>query len=1185
MFTKMLGFEWRYFTRQPSFIVTCLIFFLLPFLAITIDQVQIGSGGNVLFNSPFAITQILLILSVFSMFMVVNFIANTALRNDSDAMAEIVFTKPIKPFGYSLGRFAGSYLVCLTVFTMVPLGTFFGTLMPWVDAERIGPNSLTYYLVPFITFSVTTILVLAALFYAAAQRFRSVMAVYVIALGLFLLYTTAGQIFDEPHQRTIRALIDPFGLYTFGDYSRYWTAFEKNSLVSSFTGLIAKNRLLWLSIGIFALLLGGRLFKPLTLSIKKSKKDKNSTQEESIPFTNVITYKPQTNTDFDQLVARTKLEIKQVFKNPAFLILLLFSVAQLITAFFYISGMFGSPNWPLTQTMVELVSNNFGLMIIIIITYYTADIVWRERTVGIGDITDSMPVHNLTFWLSKLIAVVLIILALHAIGMLAAIGKQLLSGHSHIELGQYIISLLYFYALPYCLTAVLAFFIQALSPNKYVGMLVFVAYIFGALALNQLGIEHNMFEFGSAPFLQYSDLNGYGGFLQTQNWYMLYWTALSVLLGLISYGLWRRGPSSSVKQRIKLLPYQLGKKGYALAGTAFAVFIGTGAYIHYNTKVVNEFIGRDQGLDLRYDYEQEFIEFEDDNFPTITSIDTNINIFPSDRRIEAEASINVKNKSSQAITRFLVNLPRRSKEATVEINGGKLLAINERFNIAWFEFEKELQPNEERQGKISSLIDHTGFKDRDEDFTVVENGTFIDNFSLFPTFGFNPSYKISDRHERRKRDLEPLKRAYPLEDSSRYQESFFGKGIDFIKFSATLSTSSDQLAIAPGYLQKEWQENGRNYYRYEMDSPMINFFSIMSADLKSRKTTHQGVNVEVYYHKDHHWNVNRMIEATNDSLDYFQSAFGPYQHKQMRIIEFPGYRGFAQSFANTVPYSERIGFITDLRDPDDIDPVYYVTAHELAHQWWGHQLGAANVQGSAILSETLSQYSALMLMERKYGEVKLRKFLTYELDRYLRGRTAERIEEMPLMRSESQQYLHYRKGSVVMMALKYKLGENRINLALKNLLEEFKFRDDLYPTTIDLLKHLEKGASEEEKSYIQNLFAQITLYDLRATEASSKETESGDYEINFTVNALQFSADGKGQETEQAFKEQVEIVLFSEDPNDFTADNKIIYNQQHELVSGQNTIKIIAKEKPSYIGVDPFVRFIDRDTGNNVIKL
>ena len=90
-----------------------------------------------------------------------------------------------------------------------------------------------------------------------------------------------------------------------------------------------------------------------------------------------------------------------------------------------------------------------------------------------------------------------------------------------------------------------------------------------------------------------------------------------------------------------------------------------------------------------------------------------------------------------------------------------------------------------------------------------------------------------------------------------------------------------------------------------------------------------------------------MIASVKASLDYFTKHFSPYQHRQVRIVEFPRYAAFAQSFPNTIPYSEGIGFIAkvDPDDPDDIDYPYYVTAHEVAHQWWAHQIIGADVQG------------------------------------------------------------------------------------------------------------------------------------------------------------------------------------------------------------------------------------------------
>jgi hypothetical protein len=47
-----------------------------------------------------------------------------------------------------------------------------------------------------------------------------------------------------------------------------------------------------------------------------------------------------------------------------------------------------------------------------------------------------------------------------------------------------------------------------------------------------------------------------------------------------------------------------------------------------------------------------------------------------------------------------------------------------------------------------------------------------------------------------------------------------------------------------------------------------------------------------------------------------------------------------------------------------------------------------------MLSESMAQYSALMVMEKEYGRDMMRKFLKYELESYLRGR-GEGIESRP----------------------------------------------------------------------------------------------------------------------------------------------------------------------------------------------
>ncbi|NNF46831.1 MAG: hypothetical protein HKN69_08680, partial [Desulfofustis sp.] len=445
--------------------------------------------------------------------------------------------------------------------------------------------------------------------------------------------------------------------------------------------------------------------------------------------------------------------------------------------------------------------------------------------------------------------------------------------------------------------------------------------------------------------------------------------------------------------------------------------------------------------------------------------------------------------------------------------------------------------------------------------------------------------------ERASLDLEPLQRFHKLENTEYYDQTIFGPESGRLEFEATVSTSVDQIAIAPGYLQKEWTENDRRYFHYRMDAPIENYFSFMSGRYEALKTMHRGVSIEIYYHKTHGMNVPRMQQAVADSIDYFSENFGPYQHKQARIIEFPGYRDFAQSFPNTIAFSERIGFITDLSDESAIDQVYYVTAHEMAHQWWGGQVDGANVQGSTVITETLAQYSALMLTCKKYGDKKLRSILRFELDRYLRGRTQELVEELPLMRVENQPYIHYRKGSIAVMSLIDLLGEEKMNRALADFLAEFRFSDNPYPTTIDLLAYINREADEKEQEFIASIFSEISLYDLKAKELTVAALDNDEYEVTFTVDARRFEANGSGMETEAGLSEMIDIGLFLDNPDELSggeeasAESRLVYLQKHEITGGENVIKVIVPEKPLYAGIDPFIKLIDRDSADNIIKL
>ncbi|WP_440054806.1 M1 family aminopeptidase [Pseudoalteromonas sp. T1lg65] len=1189
MLLKMMLFELRYYLRQPSFYVTTLIMFLLTFIASVSDFVQIGGSSNVNVNSPHQIQQFVAILSVFSIFLVVNFVGSSSIRDEQTKFNELVLSKPINLAQYKLGGFLGAYLVTLMVFSTCLLGIWIGTglggLMGWLDSEQIGPNKFEYYFAPLFYLAAPSLFCLASLFAVVAQRFRSMVAMYLVAVALLVGYIVSRNMFSDVEYRDIASYLDMFALSAISAQSEYWTIADRNTMTISLYGELLYNRLLWLGVaalGIIAVAFNRSHYLPQKQKAKSKAKGKGS-QQQALGYK--VDVKPGQINTWSHFVARTTLEVKNVVKSYSFLVLLVLSVSSLIPSLVGSFNMYGTDTWPVTFLMVERIMENFDLMILIVLVYYCAELVWHDRDNRMGDIIDAYPVQNWVFWGSKYVAFIAILLLLCLFGSLITISYQLISGVASIELSQYVYRLAYLFVLGFVFQGTLAFLLQVVSPTKYAGMGLFVLYFIISLVMTNFGFEHNMFRVGSIPATPYSDINGYGHFLTAAHWYNVYWLGFSLVLAALSYALWPRGSGQTLKARLGLLNYNLGLSGKAVIALGTILFVGAGSNIYYNTNVVNTFQTEDQRNDLAEQYEREFARYKEAPIPTTLDVKLNAEIYPKQRKIEAQVVLLVENKTQQPIEKFLVNKPDYAQQWNVEMTGGQLGAENRDYRHAWFELSEPMLPGERRELTMSVVRQTLGFVDRGSDTRLVHNGTFVDNFSLFPSLGYSEGKQIRDKVERRKRDLEPLKLANKLDETEHYHEPLFAE--NFVTFSATVTTDESQVAMTPGYLQSKTTKNGRTTYVYEMDAPMLHFYNILSMELEVKKVQYKGVSLEVYYHKDHAWNVDTMMQSTKDSLDYFTKAFGPYQHKQMRIIEFPRYEGFAQSFANTVPYSEDIGFIIDTRDPDNVNVPYYVTAHELAHQWWAHQLIGANVEGSNIMSEMLSQYAAIMVLKERYGENNLRKFLKYELDRYLRGRGTESYEERPLATTVNQSYIHYRKGSVVMMALHDMLGEERLNAALRRFMDEYRFRTDVFPTTQDFIAHLKQGATEQEQVFIEDQLNSITLYELKLKDVAIEkaQAEGAKHVVTLTVEAAKKYADGLGNEEEKPLAQLIDIGLFNADPDEVHEENPVIYLQKHEIKTGENIIRIEVDKLPKFAGVDPFIKLIDKETGDNIKSL
>jgi aminopeptidase N len=490
---------------------------------------------------------------------------------------------------------------------------------------------------------------------------------------------------------------------------------------------------------------------------------------------------------------------------------------------------------------------------------------------------------------------------------------------------------------------------------------------------------------------------------------------------------------------------------------------------------------------------------------------------------------------------------------------------------------------------FETIREQRGFKNGAPWTGVVDNGTFINDTDVAPGFGINRNGLLQDRAKRRKYGLPPELRMPKLGDPAATRFTFIRHDADWVNADITLTTDADQIPIAPGYQVSSSVAGGRRTARFVTEAPILDFFSMQSARYAVKTETHKGVAVSVYYHPAHPWNVERMGRTAKAGLDYFDANFSPYQFRQLRFLEFPAPAGsFAQSFANTVPWSEGLVFIADAKsDPSRIDMVTYVGAHELGHQWWAHQVIGADEQGSTMLDETLAQYSALMVMKHMYGPDMIRKFLKYELDSYLKARGGDPADEQPLERVENQAYIHYRKGSLVMYRLQDEIGEDAVNRALRKFLRDYAFKAAPYPAAVELVGDFRAEAPADKQQLITDLFEKITLYDFKTRTAVARKRPDGRWDVTLTVEAKKLYANGQGKETEAPLTgETVDVGVFTAEPGKkaFSAKD-VLYMQRHPVKSGTQTFTVTVDKKPLYAGVDPYNKRIDRNSDDNDIKV
>ncbi|OUS00111.1 hypothetical protein A9Q86_11770 [Flavobacteriales bacterium 33_180_T64] len=1185
MFKKLLQFEVFYQLKQRAFLIFTFLFLALGFF---VGRQGFAPNG-INFNAVYQVYFHTSLFTLGSVFIIMFFAISAMLRDRQHHMEGLIYSSSIKKAHYFWSRFLGTFIFSVLAFTPFVLGYIFGNYFSNLDPERLGNFQLLNYLEPWLYIVLPNIFICSTLLFSVSTLTKNSTATYVGAVFIYMLYFVSSIFLNSPllaqavpaspESMAIAAVADPFGIAAFFEQTQYWTPFQKNTQLLSFSGLFLLNRLVWVLVSLGILVTTYRLFsfREITKKVKKSPKIKNNNPQ-------IVAYKPikvlhNFKAQQAAFFSLLKLELKSVFKSLPFIAVLLmwlFIVFSELYSTVVSGGEYGVSIYPFTNQLIDLIVDPLTIFSIILIIFYSAEIVWRERSLNFDSIVDATPVKNAVFFASKFTALLALPIILMTLGILLCIVFQVSLNYTNFEFSLYA-SLYYHYGIQLVVFCMIALFVHSLAKNKYMGMGLFGLIVLLSLKSDLLGLEHPLTSLGFLPRVSYTNMNGFYGGSTLFNHLALYWFALGLLLAVCSFKIWNRGVVAKLSVKLKHLIYSWTTIQKITTVLLILLFIGSGSLVFYNTNVVSEYTTINEQLDFRETYERKFKDYDSLESPFPISRKTEVAIFPNERWYSVKANYILKNNNEDQISQLFIT--ERIPLDTITIENATLVAHDTIYGTYLFEFKTPLQPNDSISYtyKLTHIL-----KGYESDNAIVHNGTYITHRNFEPILGYRSGYEITDNIERDKRNLS--KRDENDNSDAHIELDAFKN--EKISFETIVSTAKDQTAISSGALINEWTANNRTYYHYKSKGKILPMIAYFSGMYNTKKTVYKGVSIEQYYDQNHQFNINVVEHSTKQTLDYCQEQFGAYQFDYVRIAELPSHWSFG-GFAHpgVISMVEDRLYLANVSDIKTFNLVAKRTIHEVAHQWWAHTLSAKPVAGGSLFIEGFAKYTEAVVMEKMYGKSAIYELSENARRRYFSGRSYANEIEPPVYKVFGQGYISYGKALTVMLALRDLIGEQQVNYVLKILTDKYRNTDTLEVNTIEFLNVLYKVTPKAQHSLIDDWFKKVITYDLGIEDSSYQELENGTYEVTVTLGAKRFETLASGEIKQIAIDEPIKLGILSSHPSLVTTNSAVLYYQSIRINKEKTIITLIVNEKPKYIAIDPFGTRSDENTVDNVMRL
>ncbi len=1041
--------------RWLTYLTSIILLFIGVFCG---NQFNLTVGEGIYLNSPYTIGFMLGMLSLSIIFFAILY-SNQLLFKEWDTKFDLVaFSLPLSKATYLNGKFWFLFLKTFLSFILLTIGFAIGQNLRIGSEIQQGIN-VWHYLYPLIIFGLLNSLFVCSFLFLISYATGRKLLVVIGGLLLYVLYMVllvfsnspfmSGSLPQSLETQQISALLDPFGLSAYFFEARSYSVQQKNEFVISTSGILLINRIVVFTTSVFFLWINYRLFSFSTKSKKRVIKVTESFTS-NLPATikKFSTSKPNFGTGmyFKSILSFAKIDLIYLFKSITIIaisILLMFYIGMEMYAQIE-KGIRLPENYASSGLLASSISESFHLFGLLILVYFVNDLYWRSHSSNFNLIEKST-----YFSKSKLkghflsVSILLFFLT----GLLIAEGLVFQLSYSYFKINFHAyLGVVLFNTLPLILFSAFLLLINDNIENRFVGLGVSIASVFAlASPISKKLISYPLLHIFSGYNGSYSDFNGYGIYTFTFSQRLLFGLSLIVLLWFVS-------------EFVKTKLWKTKESIFVLILVIVGAISGISFMEGYSPQNEEELISK------AVQYEKAYYNYDNLPQPVITEVSTEIHLYPSKNAYEIKGKYVLENKTDRPIDKVLVNF-----NSDLKIDSAFYISKNESFIIDKYvteiKLKDSLQPNEKASLNFALSYKWLAVNGHQSFNAIIENGSFMRISRYFPTIGYQKGREVRDEEKRAEFQLRKASELKKLEDPEDVYKS------DFIDLNMTLSTEIAQTAIGTGDLTNQWSTKDRNYFDYSAKNIPFRF-AISSAEYQHKSVSHNGVDINIFYHKSHFENVDHLLKNAIITLDYCTENFGAYPFESINFAEISSFtKGFAATaYPSTIFMTEDMIFHANIQGDKKQDVINELAGHELSHIWWGNSLiDPDEREGASMLIETLAMYTEMMLYKKTYGKEKMMAQLKIHEQIYENQKGLN--ENQPLYKvTNGNTHIAYSKGAIVMVELSELIGESNINLALRNFLLNNQYPKK--PTSLDLLNELYKVAPNK-KLEIDELFKTI----------------------------------------------------------------------------------------------------------------